>query len=223
MKIACITPDRNDRPDFLEHCKWQMARQTIKPVEHIIINYPCTNGEVDIVPRIRTGLNQAIAKGCDACLIIENDDYYPDNYIETMLPLFEQAQLIGIYKTEYYSLEIPGIKAFDHSGRASLFCTGIRLDAYNKINYPADNLLYFDLHLWNQNITKKLIDFKDKPLGMKHGIGFSPGNFHNKIVNGKPADKKLHRDNNLLWLKNRVRPESFDFYKRLINENINNK
>jgi hypothetical protein len=50
---------------------------------------------------------------------------------------------------------------------------------------------------------------------MKHGTGFCPGNYHNGIVNGKPA-KNMNNDDNLMWLKEHVRPEGFEFYKKMI-------
>lgn len=51
------------------------------------------------------------------------------------------------------------------------------------------------------------------PIGIKHGIGFCPGNYHNGIVNGHQA-KDMHEDKNMRWLERRIRPESFEFYQK---------
>ena len=223
MKICAITPDRNDRPEFIEHCKWQMERQTRRLDAHFIINYPAEKGVVDIVPRIKKGIDDAINAGFDACLIIENDDYYPDNYVNEMSRLFYKASLIGISITEYYSLEYTGVKIFNHPGRASLFCSGFLLEDMKRFVWPSDKLLYLDLYLWKSNLSKYLTVLENNPLGIKHGLGFSPGNYHNKIVNGKLIKKKINADHNLVWLTGRVRSESFEFYKKIIHENTNNK
>lgn len=212
-KIALITPDRGDRPEFLEHCKWQMQRQTIKNFTHFIIGEPGVDGVVDIVPRIRRGIQLAHHAGFEYCFIIENDDYYPDNYLERMMANFPySAGLLGLDDTIYYSLQQKAWMSFTHPGRASLFCTAFRLSALSDYKWPDDQMLYFDMHLWSFNCFKTLIKLSHPPIGMKHGSGFCPGNYHNGIVNGKPA-KKMYQDADMSWLRKRIRPESFAFYR----------
>ena len=212
MRIAAITPDRGDRPEFLEHCIMQMKRQTM-PVEHIVVGYAGKEGVIDIVPRIRHGINIARMKGIDLCLIIENDDYYPDNYAEKMSQCFSSgAALIGLEETIYYSLQNRSWRNFLHLGRASLFCTGFRISGLQEYVWPDDQLLYFDMHLWKADVSKKLIQINHPPIGMKHGAGFCPGNYHNNLVNGKQASG-MRPDDKMAWLQRRIRPESFEFYR----------
>ncbi len=214
-RICLITPDRNDRPKFLEHCKWQMLNQTIRAGAHFIINDPAIEGVVDIVPRIRKGIDVAKKGGFQFCFIIENDDYYPDWYLEKMTRCFDRgADLVGIQETTIYSLQLPGYRCSSHPGRSSLFCTAFRISALDNYVWPEDTLLYFDMHLWKHTCNKQFINPFFQPTGIKHGEGFCPGNFHNGISNGKPMTK-FTIDTNHSWLRRKVRTQSFLFYTRL--------
>jgi hypothetical protein len=213
-KIVLITPDRGDRPELLSHCMWQMERQTVSPLKHLVINYPGISGVVDIVPRVKEGIKQALELGAEFVLIIENDDYYPDNYVETMSKLMERDDIIGSDRSIYYSLQSNCMKIFCHPGRSSLYLTGFRPDMMADFKWPDDTMLYFDIHLWNNFKGKRgFAQFTSKPIGMKHGQGFTPGNYHNGVVNGK-AMKNMMMDPARQWLKNNTRPESFEFYKQ---------
>jgi hypothetical protein len=95
-KIVLITPDRNDRPELLEHCKYQMLRQTLRPYDHLVVNFDAVQGVVDIVPRVKKGIKIAGEMGADSCCIIENDDYYPDNYLEVSAAALEKIYVTDV-------------------------------------------------------------------------------------------------------------------------------
>ena len=98
--IAIITPDRGDRPEFLDHCRYQVQRQTVKYLHHFVIDFAPLEGVVDIVPRIKEGLKQAAENGFRYVMIFENDDYYPDNYVEKMQRfLMSSHALVGLDET----------------------------------------------------------------------------------------------------------------------------
>ncbi len=171
------------------------------------------DGVVDIVPRVRKGIALAAAAGIEYCFIIENDDYYPDNYIEKMMFHFHQGiGLLGIDQSIYYSLQSKSWMVFSHPNRASLFCTAFRISALQNYKWPADQLLYFDRHLWAHACKKAFPCLGHPPIGMKHGNGFCPGNYHNGMVNGHKV-RNMRPDDNMQWLEKRVRPESFEFYR----------
>ena len=59
INFCVITPDRGDRPQFLEHCRYQMNRQTVKLDLHLVIgqeDHKPIPGVVDIIPRIKKGI-----------------------------------------------------------------------------------------------------------------------------------------------------------------------
>lgn len=214
-KIVLITPDRNDRPELLEHCKYQMERQTMK-CEHLIINYEGKPGVVDIVPRVKEGIRQATELRADYLLIIENDDYYPDNYVETMAKYLKRFGIVGSDRTIYYSLQFNCLKVLGHPGRASLFLTGFEIDCMKHFPWPDETMLYFDIYLWQRISARRgFAHFICPPVGMKHGSGFTPGNFHNGVVNGKSM-KGMIEDPQRKWLQGHVRKESFEFYQKFM-------
>jgi hypothetical protein len=212
-KILLITPDRNDRPELLEHCRYQMSRQTVRPYDHIVVNFEAVPGVVDIVPRIRKGVTIAQQLGADICMIIENDDYYPDNYVEVVQRHLERFDVTGCDESIYYSLQGNCMRTFRHPGRSSLYLTSFRTDAFKCFTWPEDEMLYFDLYLWTTIPGRRgFINFPYTPIGMKHGSGFSPGNYHNGIVNGSGM-KGMVQDPGRNWLKKHTRKESFEFYQ----------
>ena len=86
MKFAVIIPTR-DRPRLLERCIWQMERQTLRPNRVFIIGYPPDNDEMDLVPRVKAGVELAIECGIDLVFIVEDDDFYEPNHFERFKPL----------------------------------------------------------------------------------------------------------------------------------------
>ena len=180
MKIVAITPDRSDRPDFLDLCKWQMARQT-KPIEHRIINYPPESNDCDITQRVRRGYEEAIDDGADYVAIIENDDYYPTIWIEELdylLNSIPPTDLVGTRKFLYYN-----IVTLDYTprvfGRISpLFCTVLGKNIPEEA-WPPDKTRLLDTYFWSRlkkvdtvrELTRRYFIPTQQPVGIKHGIG----------------------------------------------------
>jgi hypothetical protein len=170
---------------------------------------------VDIVPRIKKGIKLAKEAGFEFCFIIENDDYYPDWYLEKMTKFFNLgADMVGIQETLIYSLQTPGYRLSSHPGRSSLFSTAFRISALENYIWPEDTLLYFDVHLWKHACVKQFMNPSYQPTGIKHGEGFCPGNFHNGVCNGRSM-RGFVDDSKYTFLKGRVRSQSFAFYQSL--------
>ncbi len=216
IKFCAITPDRGDRPQFLEHCKYQMDRQTVKPDVHIITGPEAIEPGpfADIIPRIKAGIETVKYLGFNYVFIIENDDYYPDNYFEQMLFGFEKGYpFVGISKTIYYSIFLKRYSVLHHTGHSSLMCTGIDLNFFDYFPWPADTEKFLDKKIWAWAIENHIIKFIDPgnmPIGIKHGIGFCGGTGHNDNFPYQDFDSDMS------WLKTTIRSESFAFYKSLI-------
>lgn len=183
MKIAAITPTRGDRPEFLEHCKYLMEKQTRKPDKHYIIDYPPESDEVDLIPRIRKGIEMAKADGMDYVAIIEDDDYYPDCYIQALSDYYSDSNInfFGVINTIYFHLGIEGFRIMRHPHRSSLFTTSFKIDALDNFVWPDDNEPFLDLVIWNyvkeNNIPTYFATISDC-IGIKHGYGKCGGNGH---------------------------------------------
>ena len=134
--ILAITPDRGDRPDFINLCEKQVESFTVRPDLHAIINYTPKSDAPDLMERVKSGWEIALHNGYDWLLIIENDDYYPSSYLESILPLMHNADIIGIEETRYYNIQNRTHQLFKHEGRSSLVTTAIRVDCFKRFTWP---------------------------------------------------------------------------------------
>ena len=209
--FCAITPDRGDRPNFLRHCVQQMLSQTLQPGEHIVVNRPAKTNQPDLVERVMEGLDIAKRHGFSRAYIIENDDYYPDDYFQRMET--DKSEFVGVCNTIYYHLTGTRMNQF-HPGRSSLFATGFDISALDGFKWPERHRLDLDILLWQHAASSGrgclLLDSVGA-IGIKHGIGLCGGRGHSAGFGYSFSDMPS-RD----WLRNHVRPSSFDFYMSLI-------
>lgn len=215
MDFCVIIPDRGDRKEFTDHCIFQIKRQTIQPVEVFHIDYKPRSNDVDIIERIRHGIFLAKKQCFDYAYIIENDDYYPDNYFESMS--FKGSDFVGINSTIYYNIHYGLYRKIYHPLRSSLFCTGFKISGLKDFTWPEDNTVYLDKALWHFAWHRKtkpnrwiLYSPENMPIGIKHGIGKCGGIYHTTGLG-----KYNNQDNDFKWLSQNIRPESLEFYKRI--------
>ena len=205
--IATITPTRGDRPQFLKHCKRQLARMNT-PIKSYFIDYPPASSDMDLVQRIRVGILQAKAEGYEFVFIVEDDDFYSADYFDNLNLL--NVDFIGDQSTIYYHLKFRAYQDWTHENRASLFTTGFRISSLFEFVWPPDNERFLDVSLWRYATQNKKIRIhwrKTGAIGIKHGIGLCGGKGHQQ--RGKYQDQSFE------WLKNRVDLQAFEFYTSL--------
>ena len=213
-KIAVIIPTRGDRPEFLRICKNLIHRQTVQPDEIIFVDYPGRAGVKDITARYRKGLQEAAAKKCTVAFFWEDDDWYHPKYIEWMLQQwdkFGKPDLFGIGETYYYHLGVSKRLYMKHAGRASAFCTMVKVPFKMRI-WPADTQPFLDMHMW-KSVEGIAVRFEnpDKPLaiGIKHGMGLTGGGGHNKRFN------KWENGDFQKWFKSAIGSDFEQYYQTL--------
>lgn len=210
LGFCTITPSRGDRPQFLEFCKHQLSRMTLKPDKSYFIDYPPTDDRKDLVPRIKKGIELAQADGFDKVYVIEDDDFYPPNYFERME--MDGFDFIGCNRSLYYNISNRTYEYLYHPDRASLYCTGFKISALKGFQWPEHQAIFLDLKLWRHaKRQNRKVHLKSDPIGVsiKHGIGLSGGSGHRRYL--KREDKELE------FLKSVVDKEAFEFYVNLIN------
>jgi hypothetical protein len=225
MRIGVIIPTRGDRPEFLENCKRLMFQQTLKPyLIHIMGDEPI-NSECDITRRYREGYELMRNKRLDVIFFIEDDDWYSDKYIETMVNEWTNAgkpDLFGTSFTIYYNLKLKKHYTMFHSERSSMMSTLIKPDL--NFTWPKDSEPYTDSFLWFSSINletnkplKKHIFYPKEILclGIKHGIGKTGGKSHTTELH-RYDGKTGKNDFSLEMLKLTVDNKSFDFYQNLM-------
>lgn len=206
--FATITPSRGDRPELLG---FTMRRLNV-PYKIACIEPP-KSGDIDLVPRVKHGIEVAKRNGYDFVFIVEDDDYYPADYFASFGDL-SNVDFVGYSDTIYYNLKNKTWQSFDHNGRASLFCTGFRISALDRFDWPRDNYKWLDVKLWEyaDRTNKRTRLLCDNPtLGIKgHGQGLAAGKGHSLYMKNQDPD--------LSFLQSRVDEEAFEFYQKLMNK-----
>lgn len=225
MRVAVITPDRSDRPAFLDQCKKYVRHQTIE-VPHFIVDDPAIDPtKPDIGRRIRLGLERAREAGCDVAAVFENDDFYSPRYLELQLHDWSNAGsplIWGIQQTIYYHVGIRKWRRLDHPHRSSLCAMLIRTDILDKFRW-SDTSVYLDLWLWhNVHGNKKARNLSGGPaerrfIGIKHGTGLCGGAGH------RTTYKYTHSDPDGRWLRSIVGEDNYTFYQSMFDPNLNRK
>ncbi len=209
MSLLLLTPDRNDRAVLLDHLRWQVSRFTVPHDGHIIVNYPATSERPDLKDRLRKGYVVAKGAGADWVTILENDDFYPANYIEKISKYFDTVDFIGSEFTYYYNLKNKSWERSMHPNHSSLFCTSFRVSAMDNFKWSLAHNVFIDLDIWKyarkNNYRRAFID--TGAIGIKgHGYGLAGGKGHKMSFVNKDPDS--------LWLAGRT-GDSFEFYKNL--------
>ena len=214
MKIAILTPDRGDRNEFNTQYMQTIEKQTMQPDRISWLRYAPKSDKVDITERYRIGYEALSKTDCDAILFMEIDDYYAENYIETIV--YEwinvgKPDLFGTTYTYFYNIRTKEYFKFTHHQRSMAMATLIKPNL--NINWGADENPYTDVTLYSQLNYKLFTPEKPICIGIKHGIGLCGGAFHNTNM----ETYKTHgtQDKNMDFLKQHVDKESFEFYKNL--------
>ena len=215
MNYCTITPCRGDRPELFQFCLKQLQKMNGgKPVNNAyLMNEPPKSEEMDIVPRIRQGIEMAKKDGFEFVFIIENDDYYPADYFSLFGDL-SNIDFVGYSDTVYYNIKTRSYEVLKHHERSSLFCTGFRISALDRFDWEIikSNEKFLDVKLWDYCMlySKNYKLLSGNPcIGIKaHGQGKAGGKGH--IINLKEKDPDLKA------LSYFVDKEAFEFYTQLM-------
>ena len=234
-KTAVVTPTRGDREVFLGELKKMLAYQTVKPDGVYIIDRKPTKEGNDQRDRVKEGVEKAKKDGALRVIIMEDDDYYPRDYIERVLNSWGDSNLVGgrdydIYHlrdrqyARYNTQQLTGFyqKRYGKGFHvAPLNATSFTIAAWDKFIssefYGKYTNLDEELWAWAQsyNVKRKWID--SGVVSIKHGVGKCAGGNH-KSINPKYAKP----DPELEKLKSLTDTDIFTTYKAIANELADN-
>lgn len=207
MSFCTLTPSRGDRHQFLEFCKHQLSRMSVKPDKSYFIDWKPQSDDFDLVTRIKDGIHQAMQDGFNEVIIIEDDDFIRSDHFEKMA--LNGSDFVGEEKTTYYNLRNRTWQTMSHPGRSSLFITGFKISALKDFNWPRKNERFLDISLWEHakrhKLKRKFVE--TGAIGVKHGQGLFAGRGH--VMEMKNKDLEME------WLKSNVDQDAFTFYKSL--------
>lgn len=205
-----LTCDRQDRPELLAHCKWQVGRFVSSFDEHLIVDYPAKSDRPDLTDRVKAGYEYAKVQGYDWVAIIENDDHYTKTYLHHILLKANESDFIGSEFTYYYNLKNRTWERSMHPNHSSLFCTAFRVSAMKDFKWNLANKVFLDVDLWKYARRFRRTFVELPAIGIKHGIGLCGGKGHVQNLPNKDPDMK--------WLQSKTDEVSFNFYQTLSNQ-----
>lgn len=211
IRVCAITPDRGDRPLFLERCQYYMRRQTL-PIDHYVMNYAQKTFPIDLTERYLHGLNE-LKMQYDVFFCIENDDYYSPGYIETMIRRWEQfgrPEVFGIGETYFYHIPSQSYWHREHLERACAYSTMLSARAIDKIDGKSYHPLLFDMGIWRQFKGPTCLVSPPITIGIKHGFGICGAAGHNEWFYNH--DKTSLKDSNYKWLTDQIGEEDAEWY-----------
>ena len=163
-KISILTPT-GDRPEALALLRRWMETQTRKPDQWLIIDdgkAPVNSDEfpgATVIHRLlqaddppcTLGRNLELALSRvahDKIIIMEDDDWYAPEYIETLAALLDEHELAGIWGTNYYDPRIPGYREMGRSDHASLSQTAFRKSFIPEVLKACEGDCSVDFRIW---------------------------------------------------------------------------
>lgn len=210
-KITCVTPT-GDRPKVFEITRDHMLRQTIQPDQWIIVD----DGREPLPEELRQGADYirrepSASDGCslslnlktalpyitgDIILVVEDDDYYSELYVETIHTYLAAYSLVGEGCARYYHVPAGRYVRLQNKSHASLAQTGFHkslLPLFEKI--LSARKFFVDIRLWDEARDQMFLffDLQDKfrlhcslkGLPGRPGIGIG----HDKNLRGYVQDK----------------------------------
>lgn len=234
MKLTLVTPTCNRQAAF-KLCEKYMGRQTVPYHQWIVlddstlpvdctlgqqhIHTPETKGKHSLVLKLRNLFaHQKMITG-DAIVIIEDDDWYSADYLETVIGWFNSGNydLVGEGRAIYYNVLKRTWSIHSNMTHCSLCQSSFKRSLFDQIpNILNDTCPFVDVRLWNMKGAKKYIhepkEFDRTLIGIKgmYGINGGYGNGHNRI------DSNL--DLNLDYLGKNIGSEDTNLYRGFYEE-----
>lgn len=204
--ITLITPT-GGRLEAFKRCEFYMSRQTIRPDQWIVVDdhesaTECTmnqhvirpspfwkDGDMTLPRNILSALTSGmISKGI--VIIIEDDDWYSPNYLETCVQRIKNFDLIGEGRAKYYNVRNHHLMIHSNVRHASLCQTVFDCRIIDKVITVIQknlNQKFLDLKIWDLPVSKKIYtDGKSTCVGIKGMIGRSGIGYGHTDKMGKP-------------------------------------
>lgn len=104
----------------------------------------------------------------DKLIIIEDDDYYNEDFLSHIVRWLDRADLVGEMRACYYNLQTQAYKKLGNKGHASLCSTGMQGHAIEAFrNECRNNHTFIDLELWKNFQGKKFLSDTQYVVGIK--------------------------------------------------------
>ena len=222
-EVAVVVPTRGDRGVFLEQCLKMIAWQTKKAGHTIVVNRPPQGEGNDQRERVKEGVEIAARDGYERVVIMEDDDYYPPDYLERLLKEWDEGvPILGQRKIQAYHLLTRDRVEMDVLSLADKACAlaGTAFTVGFWMAFEHSGMMgtkrNLDNEMWafayQSGARYKMIEGGGGMISMKHGRGKCAGGCHDP-----EAFRKLpwvSKDMGGEWLREHTDARIHDFYMR---------
>lgn len=219
IKIGVLVPTRGNRPEFLNQAILMIKNQSLQPDFLEVIDDDFNSKEIDITRRYYSGCHRLFLKGANLIFCWEDDDWYAQNYIETVFTEWQKSgspDIFGIgYSVYYHILSLKWFK-INHPKRASMMATCFTKKVL-EAKWPDNNYPYTDVALWGSMKGKTFMPSIPICLGIKHGIGLVGGGAHDGETCGHYSNSDMKGE----YLK-QITGTDFEFYQGIKNKFVKN-
>ena len=195
-KVTVITLT-GDRPEAFSLCEKWMKAQTRKPDQWIVVDdgkkkmkapenchYIRREPKKDdpqytMILNMQTSIKHITG---DFILIMEDDEYYAPEYIESIVERLNKFEVAGVGRSKYYHIGIRRYTRHMNLGHASLAQTGFRKSFLPEFEALLDGDQFLDIRIWRalngscaDKCDAKDLNEKERITKDKRGIVFDDG------------------------------------------------
>lgn len=211
--VTLITPT-GGRPQAFELCKRYVARQKFSgKLQWIVVDdgWPATiapkssdNCDVSVIRITPSALGEITLKRNllaampevrgGKVLMIEDDDWYAEDYVAQMSLALDTVKAAGCWKSYYYHVPLRQYRVLTHPGRSSLCHTGFRAELLPQLESVCETTRgsFVDVPFWETiNAVDRYLSPNPMCVGIKGmpgragiGIGHRPENGQGWIADG---------------------------------------
>lgn len=203
MKLTLLTCT-GTRPEAFALCEKYMARQTLQPVQWIVMDdgavpTPCTMGQEyhhvphmtgrsSLVEKIKWVLESNTIRG-DALCFIEDDDWYAKDWLELCATNLASCDVFGEGRAWYYNVQHRYWFAHGNLTHASLCATAIRKQVFPALLEEARRSKnpFIDVALWGRRLLSRRV-FDPQTVRRRRTVGI-------KSMPGRPGYGSGHSAN----------------------------
>jgi predicted O-methyltransferase YrrM len=177
-----------DRPEAFAICEKYIARQTLKPVQWIVLDdgtvpvrptmgqthvyLPECRGPGSMVSKLRQLLSSDIIAG-DAVAFIEDDDAYTSDWLEWCSIQLDKYEMCGEGKALYYNVAQRYWYKHENMAHASLCTTAVRKSLLPLVQHICQMAInpFIDVTIWRLATQSKFLRDPDQDGGRRRVIG----------------------------------------------------
>lgn len=240
MKPFTVITPTGDRPEAFAICTELMKKQTIKPVQWLVIDdgkEPMTMPDLPFVEYIHRArgkdepshtlpLQMRLALHrvqTDYVVMMEDDDWYRADYFQETVSRLQFSSLVGLVRNYYYFVRTAQYYQHQNLQHSSWCSTAFTREWFNYVYTMPINNPYLDMRLWSlarqnhfirRSKTKPCLWYSETPIAI--GVKQLPGRVGVTYdSNRRVLRRGMKEDKGGLWLKSKI-GDDFAMYKPYI-------